>query len=265
MCSGKGIFIWLTHETMKSIIVDDEQQSHEVLKKLLADGHPDIQVAACGYGIAEGLALIRKHRPQLVFIDIEMNDGTGFDLLEKYGQPDFHVIFITAHNEYAIRAIRFGALDYLLKPIAAGELADAIGRVRRQGGQPSSGQWQMTSESYRQLKNQELPTRMIISTSEGIHYIPIKDIIRLEADKTSTEIFYEQASKRLIASVHLGAYEEQFYPYAHFMRVHRGHIVNLLKVVQYVRGGNHLIVQGGDQVPVSRHCRDEVLKKLENL
>ena len=115
---------------MKAIIVDDEVQSHEVLGSLLSQYHPDIEVLAHGYNVREGVELIRKNPPELLFLDVEMPDGLGFDLLEKISTPDFYVIFTTGFAKYAHTAIKFGALDYLLKPIDREELADAPGGRR---------------------------------------------------------------------------------------------------------------------------------------
>src|SRR5690349_5627340 len=114
---------------MKTIIIDDELRSHEVLKKMLMDRHRDVQVVGSGHNVREGLELVQKLHPELVFLDIEMPDGTGFDLLQQLTNPGFSIIFITAHNKYAITAIHFGALDYLLKPLVEDDLADAMMRV----------------------------------------------------------------------------------------------------------------------------------------
>lgn len=251
---------------MRTIIVDDEPQSHEVLKKLLATHHPDIQVVASGYNVTEGLGLIEVHRPDLVFLDVEMPDGTGFDLLEQVENPRFMVVFFTAHNKYAISAIHFGALDYLLKPLSSDALASALNRVREKRVEGLAlEQLKMALEAFQQLHQNKRPARMIVSTLEGIHYIPVADICRLEAHVNFTEIFYEGAKKRMIAAVNIGVYDEQFDPYPEFMRVHRSHIVNLLRVTTYVRGEGHLVMRDGSEVPVARSSREELMKRLEEI
>lgn len=251
---------------MKTIIIDDEPGSHETLRHLLARRHPDVQVIASGYNVAEGLALIRAHQPELVFLDIEMPDATGFDLLQTLGTPGFMVVFITAHNKYAITAIHFGALDYLLKPVSPDALDFCLSRVREKHHEGMiAEQIRHALESYRQLQQKNLPSRMLVSTLEGMHFIPVADIIRLDAQQNSTEIFYVGARKRLIASVNIGAYEEQFEPYSHFMRVHRAHIVNLLKVDAYVRGDANLLMNDGSTVSVSKENREELVKRLREI
>ncbi|MBK6904524.1 MAG: response regulator transcription factor [Saprospirales bacterium] len=248
---------------MKAIIIDDEEQSHEVLKLLLKTYHPDIQLVASGYNVAEGLALIRAHNPDLIFLDIEMPDGTGFDLLEQVGTPKFMVVFITAHNKYAVSAIHFGALDYLLKPLTSESLAYALERVREKRLEGMAlEQLKMVFESFQQLRQNKRPARMIVSTMEGIHYIPIADLIRMEAQVNFTEIFYDGAKKRMIAAVNLGVYEEQFESYPELMRVHRSHMVHLLKVNTFVRGEGYLLMKDGSKVPVARGYRDEMLGRL---
>lgn len=251
---------------MKAIIVDDEQQSHEVLKNILAKHHPGIEIAASGYNVAEGLQIIKAHAPDLIFLDIDMPDGNGFDLLEKIGEPSFHVIFITAHNEFAVSAIRFGALDYILKPPDVEELSAALDRARKVvSKQNGKEQWKLSTQSYQDFKADRLPTRMIVSNMDGMHIIPIVDIIRLEADRNSTEIFYSGATKRLIAALNIGAYEEQFKQHQQFMRVHRAHIVNLMRVTKYIKGDSFLIMEDGTNVPVSRSNHDGLLGRLAEL
>lgn len=252
---------------MKAIIVDDEPQSHEVLKKLLANGHSDVQIAGGAFNIAEGMKLLQKHDPDLVFLDIEMPGGSGFDLLEQVGMPGFYVVFITAHNQYAVSAIRSGALDYLLKPVTSETLSQAMDKVRSKYQEKLSiEQWKVAFEAFKLAKQRRLPARMTLSTQEGIHYIPVNEILRFEADGNQTEVFTTAAKKRLIASVNIGEYVEQFEPYPSFMKVHRSHLVNLFFIEKYVRSdGGYLVMTDGTQVPVSRGYRDVLLERLEQL
>lgn len=251
---------------MRSIIVDDEENSHIVLKNLLKNEYSDVNVLASGYSVAEGVQLIETFHPDLVFLDIEMPDGTGFDLLQKIGHPDFKVIFITAHNQYAISAIRFGALDYLLKPLTGSQLGDSLDKVRME---IEKGvlieKLKHAVESYQQLQQKNLPSLLLVSTIEGVHFIPVDDIIRFEANANCTEIFYSGAKKRLVAATNIGAYVEQFEPYPTFMKVHRAHFVNLNKAEMYIRGDSVLLMKDGSSVGVSRNFRDELLQRLKEL
>lgn len=252
---------------MTAIIVDDERQSHQVLEALISAHFPDLQILASAYSIKEGLELIQTHEPELIFLDIELPDGLGFDLLKEFEAPDFSVIFITAHNHYARTAIRFGALDYLLKPIAKEELGVAIAKANQKKEQSvSQEQFRIMWETLHQLQAKKLPSRLGISTSEGIHFKSVKDIIRLEAQQNYTQFTLANHKKKLLASTNIGEYEEQFEPYQEFMRVHRSHLINLNFVDTYVRAdGGYLVLQDGSEVSVSRGYREELLGRLEVL
>lgn len=253
---------------MDTVIIDDEKDSHEVLRDILSKAYPDFRVLASGFGVREGLELIRKFNPELIFLDIEMRDGTGFDLLKELGdEPDLQVIFVTAHKHYALTAIRFGALDYILKPIDSDLLREALERARRtQEKKISQQQLQILWETLDKLKERKLPTRIGISTQEGIIYKTVKDIIRLEAQKNYTQFTIDHSAKKILAAINIGEYEEQFKPYEEFMRVHRSHLVNLEYVEKYVRSdGGYLVLQDGSKVAVSRIYKDDLLDRLNNL
>jgi two-component system LytT family response regulator len=251
---------------MKTLIIDDEPQCQEVLELLIRENHPELTLAGKAGNVAEGLAMIRQHSPELVFLDVEMPDGTGFDLVSSFPEVPFNVVFVTAHNDYAVSAFRLGALDFIHKPVTANTLQEAVERVmQKQIEKATIEQWRLAFEAFNQLKSEKLPTRMIVSTLKGLHVIPIEEIIRMQADGGTTEIFQKNADKRLIASTHLGAYEEQFKPFENFVRVHRGHIVNLLEVVEYLRSNNSLLMSDNYPVPVSRSMREEVIERLSKL
>jgi len=252
---------------MKVIIIDDEAQSHLALEVLLKQKHPSLKILGNGYNMEEGYALIQKYSPDLVFLDIEMPDGTGFDLLQKFAALAFQVIFVTAHNQYARRAIKFGALDYLLKPIASEELTEAIDRAAKKIKEKiSTDQLQLMMETFQLLQQKKLPTRLAISTSEGIIYKQVKDIIRLEAKANYTEFTFVDTPKKLLASVNLGEYEEQFAPYEEFMRVHRSHLVNLRFVERFVKvEGNYLKMVNGNNIIISKIYKNKIQNKLINL
>ncbi|MCB0587642.1 MAG: response regulator transcription factor [Phaeodactylibacter sp.] len=252
---------------MNAIIVDDELQSRQVLRELLARNHPEVIIVADGENVEEGCQLIRKYGPELVFLDIEMPDGLGFDLLEQMGEYQFQVIFITAHNEYAITAIKFGALDYLLKPVSEEELATALQKAHRKTKEKiSEDQIQILLETLRNFEERKLPTRIAISTSEGILYKQVKDIVRLQAQQNYTEFSIMDHARKILASLNIGEYVEQFERYREFMKVHRSHLVNLHFVDRFVRAdGGYLVMQDGTQVSVSRAYRDELLDRLEHI
>ncbi len=252
---------------MRAIIVDDEARSREALASKLGKNHSEIKIIASGTCVQEGIDLVRRYEPEVVFLDIEMPDGLGFDLLKAFDDPQFHVVFTTAHNEYAITAIRFGAFDYLLKPIDDEELAQSIKRLNRQlKEQITSDQIQILLDTLSNYELKKLPTRIALSTSDGILYKLVEDIVRLEACQTYTEFSIANESKKIITSHNLGEYVEPFERYREFMKVHRSHLVNLYFVDRYVRtDGGFLVMKDGAQVSVSRAYRDELLQRLENL
>jgi len=248
---------------MKAIIIDDELTHHRTLTALLTRQHPEVDILAFAQSVQEGCQLIQQHRPEVVFLNVEMPDGTGFDLLKKVWPYHFQVIFMTGHDKYAIRAIRFGALDYLLKPVSANELAASIGRARQKlGAEVPQRQLQILLETLDLIHVQKLPTQIAISTSKGIYFKKVKDIIRLKADKGYTRFYILEHDKAVIAAVNIGEYEDQFEPYAAFMKVHRSHLVNLKFVDRFVKKDGCLYMKDGSKVSVSKHYREQLLGRL---
>lgn len=250
---------------MKAIIIDDEEQSHLVLTNLLTKNHMNIDLIGHAYNVEEGVKLIQQKQPELVFLDVEMPDGTGFDLLQYFAPPNFNIIFTTGYNKYAHAAIRFGALDYLLKPIIEEELQEAINRAKnRKAEKIAQLQIQILTESLASLQQKQLPTRLAISTMDGIIYKQVKDIVRLEAKQNYTEITFANSDKKILVSINLGEYEEQFKAYPEFMRVHRSHLVNLRYVERYKKGnGGHILLKNKQVILISKRYKENLMKKLE--
>jgi len=250
---------------MRTIIVDDEKQTHEAIARLLQPANMDVEIVGNGYSVADGLALAKRYQPDLVFLDVEMPDGTGFDLLEKMGKPAFHVVFITAYNKYAETAFRFGALDFLTKPLDSELFSAALDRVRkRQSEQYTLEQLQIALETFHQAREKKLPKRIAISSSKGLEMITVEDILYLEADLNYTDFHYLHSGKKgkLTASLNLKVYEQHFEPYPEFMKVHRSYIVNLMMVERYLKGESALVMRGGGMVGVARGCREGVEERL---
>lgn len=250
---------------MRALIIDDDRQTLAVLKELLARKHPDIEVVGLGESIEQGRALIKKYQPEIIFLDIELPDGLGFDLLQKDEKPSFHVIFITAHSEYAITAIKFGALDYLLKPISVEELGASVKKVITKEKEKISGeQIQILLETIQNFNNKKLPSRIAISTARGILYRQMKDIVRLQAQQNYTEFFFWNESKTILAALNIGGYVDHFEQYPEFMKVHRAHLVNLNYVDTFSKAdGGFLLMKDGAQVDVSRNYRESLLARLQ--
>ncbi len=243
---------------INAIIIDDEVHCLDTLSILLSDYCPEVQVMECCMSAKQGLVAIEKHRPALVFLDIEMAFMNGFELLEQFAEIPFAIIFTTSYDQYAIKAIRFSALDYLLKPIDPKELISAISKVQWQKNLPLPEQFQMLMAH---IKNKESGfTKIAIPTFEGFALISIEEIIRCEADDNYSHIFLKNQTK-ITACRSLKEMEDQFQNFSSFIRVHHSYIVNLNEVNKYVRGdGGYLVLSDGAIVNVSRSRKDALMK-----
>lgn len=252
---------------MKTLIVDDEERSHIALESVLDRHHPELQVVGHGYNVQQGIELIQLHQPDLLFLDIEMPDGTGFDLLQHITKAQFHLIFVTAFNQYAQTAIRFGALDYLTKPVVTAELSNAVLKARvKQIERIQLEQLEIIQETLGKLEQRQLPQRMSIATTKGVLFFPTADVIRLEAMDNFTEFKVHQDARRLIASHHLKKYELDLKPFTNFMRVHRSYLINLLHVQRLIKGDKWFVeMTDGVLIPVAKRSRAAIEVALGSL
>ncbi|MEZ2444586.1 LytR/AlgR family response regulator transcription factor [Chitinophaga sp. RCC_12] len=243
---------------LSAIIIDDEQKGRLALREKLRDYCPEVRLLGEAADGAEGLKLIQEQKPEIVFLDIEMPRMSGFEMLHMLPQKDFHLIFTTAYDQYAIKAIRYAAFDYLLKPVDIEELKSAIGRVREQ--------WQEHTEEKLQVLQQNLDTgarqgKIAIPTIEGLLFFNIADIICLEAKSNYTAISFSN-HPALVASRTLKDFEELL-PTDLFFRTHHSHIINLQYIKRYIRGeGGQIELENGAYVTVSRRKKEELLKKF---
>jgi two-component system, LytTR family, response regulator len=243
---------------IKAIIIDDEIHCLKTLSILLKEYCPDVLVIEqCDNGEA-GIEAIKKHTPDLVFLDIEMPHLNGFEMLEQFSEIPFAVIFTTGYDQYAIKAIHFSALDYLLKPIDAKELVAAVHKMQVQKNQPLIEQFRLLID---QVKHKETGiTKFAVPTSEGFEFIPADQLIRCEAHSNYTYLFLKNKA-RIIACRTLKEMEEQLHHFTYFLRVHHSYIVNLNEVTKYIRGeGGYLIMSDGTTVNVSHSRKDALLK-----
>ena len=253
---------------MRTIIVDDEKHSHDTLRNLLKDFHLEVEISYSAYTVEEGKKSILNLKPDLVFLDIELEDGLGFDILDALGEFSFQVIFITAHDEYAIRAIRAGALDYLMKPIDQVELEDALTRAtknNRAGELPDPDQWRILWESLKFMESQQLPSKVAVSTLEGIIFQQVKDILRLEAYTNYTKFHIVNQEKPLVASLNLGEFEQVFDPYQNFMRIHRSHLINLNYVRKFIKRDRLIYMEDGSKVRISANYLQDFYDVMERV
>lgn len=247
---------------IKAIIVDDELGARESLSKMIEKNCKSIEIVAKADSMANAFMEITTHQPDLVFLDIEMPNGNAFDLLEKFKEINFNIIFTTAYDHYAIKAIKFSAIDYILKPIDPEELMKAVTRYESQVNNKNS-----LDKKFKTLLSNVKPENKLkkvgIPDGDGLIFINLADIIRCDSDGNYT-YFILTSGKKIIASRTLGEYEQMFID-DNFFRVHRSHLINLEHVKKYIKGeGGYVIMSDNSQVEVSRRNKNEFLEKLSH-
>jgi len=243
---------------IKAILIDDEVHCLETLSILLKEYCPDVQIVDQCRSAKKGLEAIEKMKPDLVFLDIEMPAMNGFEMLEQFTEIPFAIIFTTSYDQYAIKAIRFSALDYLLKPIDPKELVNAVKKVQEQRHLPMAEQFQMLLKQI-QDKDHHF-NKIAVPTAEGFELIPADQVIRCEADDNYTHLFIK-SNRKIIACRTLKEMEEQLHDFSFFVRVHHSYLVNLNEVTKYIRGeGGYLVMSDGSVVNVSRSRKDSLMK-----
>ncbi len=235
---------------MDVVIVDDEKQIREGIQILLSR-IDDMNLIGEAQTVEEAIPLINKNKPDLVLLDIQLKDKTGFRLLDKLSYLDFHLIFITAYNEYAVKAFKYNAFDYLLKPIDPDEFKESIDRLR-------NNQFKTKQQLSALNQNSEL-SKLVINTSSEVFILEIDKIIRCEADKGYT-FFYVEDKKPILSSKTLKEYNELL-PSESYIRVHQSHLVNKHFIDYYDKKG-FLVLTNGDKVPVSVRNRSRVMKSI---
>ncbi len=226
---------------LRAVIIDDEKLARDVIFNYLNEYCPDVEVVAQASSVKAALSAIQKTTPDLVFLDIEMPDGTGFDLLNKFEKIDFKIIFVTAYSEYAIKAFRFSAIDYLLKPVKIDELIDAVARVRSAGTPGISAE--IISSLLNNLRSSSpKQSTLIIPNIKGFEVLRVSEIIMCQADGYCTN-FHLSGNRKVVSSKNLkhfdGLLEDQ-----NFLRVHHSYLVNLDHVTGYTRQGEILLSEG---------------------
>ena len=245
---------------LKAIIIDDEPDCCESLATLLERFCPEVHIASTCYSGAEALAAILEIKPHLIFLDIEMPYMNGFELLEKLPAIDFDVIFTTSYDQYAIKAFRFSALDYLLKPIDREELQKAVQKVLNKKQNQLPQQLEILLQKINQTNN--TVQRIALPTMEGLLLVAVNSIISCASDGNYT-IFFMKDKQKLIISRPLKEVEEMLEDHL-FLRVHNSYIVNLNEISKYVKGeGGYLMMTDGSTVDVSRSRKELMLKKLQ--
>jgi len=248
---------------LRVVIIDDEEQACRALKNMLAFYCSEVEVVAMANGVEAGIRAIQTYQPDLVLLDIQMPDGSGFELLHKVKPVDFRVIFVTAHDQFAIKAIKLSALDYILKPVNPEELMSAISKAEKLELEESyHTRLQSLSDN---LERQPGSTRkLILNTSNMVYAIDLNDIIRLEAEQNYTHLFFTNR-ERLTAAKTLKDFDEMLSG-THFFRIHQSHLINLhfLDRIDKACGGQ-VILKNNIRIPLSARKKDLLIEALRRL
>lgn len=247
---------------LRTIIIDDEAHQRLTIEKMVKAFCPNLNIVAQAGSVKTGVEVIRKHRPDLVLLDIKLGDGTGFDLLETLSPVDFKVIFITAYDHYAVRAFRFSAVDYLLKPLDPEELVEA---VEKTGSVLQKDFNTQLANIKHQLGSVETgQDKIIIRTFDSIHLVPLKEILYCESDH-SCVIIYLINNTTITASASLKDYEELLAG-SGFFRVHKTYLVNVKYMRRFDKAeGGFVVLEGEIKIPVASRKRDELLEIFAQL
>jgi two-component system LytT family response regulator len=244
---------------MKAIIVDDEPAVRNTISALLRESFPDITVSGLAATIEEGYAAVTGHEPDLLFLDVELPDGLGFDLLKRLSPVRFRTIFITGHQEYALDAIKVSAIDYILKPIDTEDLTTAIEKAREIINHEEE-QLKMLALSEN-LEGKKVLKRIILRTSEALQLISVSEIIRAEAESNYTH-FYLTGGKHILVSRTIKEYEAMLSG-SGIIRVHQSHIVNMNHIDKFFKhDGGYLQLNDGSTIPVSPNLKQRVLQAI---
>lgn len=246
-------------EILKTILIDDELSSLQNLQQKLTEFCPDVEIVATTQKPEEAILLIQQHKPDVIFLDIEMPRMNGFRMLNELGEYNFDIIFTTAYNHFAVDAIRISAFDYLMKPIAIKDLQSAIERLAKQHTGHTKAKLEILRSSLSQNKSQE--EKIAIPTVEGLEFIIIKTIMHIESSSNYSKIFFTDGKSILVTKL-LKDFEDILLPY-NFYRVHNSHLINLNYIKKYIRGeGGQVIMQNGDVIDVSRRKKEDFLKLI---
>ncbi|NUO01656.1 MAG: response regulator transcription factor [Saprospiraceae bacterium] len=241
-------------------IVDDEPAARDALRNLLRANCPDTVVSGEAGSVAEAERLLREHKTDLLLLDVEMEDGTGFDLLDQLGELRYNVIFTTAHDDFAIRAFRYNAIDYLLKPIDPDELITAVQKARQNNNYTLQ---QRQIANLVSTASNKLFDRIILNTTDGPVFAKTNDITRIESYGNYTFVFLA-GGERCLVSRNLKEFEEML-PAPLFFRLHQSHLINMAFVKKFLKeDGGHAVMSDGAKIPVARRKKDAFLEALMN-
>jgi len=245
---------------IRTLIIDDEENIRLRLKDMILENFPQITVVGEADGVESGVKAIESLKPELVLLDIQMDDGNAFDLLKRVKQIPFKVIFATAYEEYALKAIKFSALDYLLKPVSVDDLRIAFIKAEEQIMTDLKLQLAALQNNLRSPKNKTIALR----TSEKIYLLDVNNIIRCEADRSYTYFFVSEQKKHIVSQP-MKEFEDMLSEYG-FIRIHKSHLINMSFIESFDKAdGGYIILKDKTEIPVSRRKKSELLERFSRL
>lgn len=246
---------------LKAIIIDDEEGARFTLSTLLEEYCPNISIIAQCSNVPEGVLAINKHTPDIVFLDIEMPEYNGFELVEFFKIVDFEIIFVTAYSQYAIRAFEVSAVDYLLKPVEIEQLQAAVEKASQKRSQANIMQ---RLDLMKSTYNGDEIKKIALPMSDGLMFVDVSDIVLFEADRAYTHVFLKNGSK-ITVSKPMRTFEDILENRQFIFRPHRSHLININYIKKYVRGDGMIFMDNGVALPISRERKQEFEALLKEL
>lgn len=244
---------------MNCSIIEDDKNTVKILEHIIQENYPNITVKGSASSILEGIQLVETSQPDFILLDVNLDDGEGFEILKSFPSPNFKIIFITSYSKYAIEAFKFSALDFVLKPFTPIEIIDAIDKVIEEKNQTSYIEKIATLYHNHISENKKI----ILSNSEDIHVVAIDDILYAESDNSYTTVFTRKNTKILI-SKSLKSFEKKLAPYL-FFRIHQKYLINLKYVTRYHKKNDSIVLLNNTSLPVSKGKKEHLLQFLKNL
>lgn len=247
---------------IKAVIIDDEINNQELISNLLKSYAENIQVVGLADSVDSAYKTIQEHQPDLIFLDVQMPDGTGFDLLKKFEKINFKIIFVTAHQEFALEAFKYSALDYILKPLSPANLLAAVKKAEETMGSDELNMKLkiLLNNIAEPIKNKK---KIVLKTMERIYSVDLDDIIRFESDGGYTKVYLTDG-KRIMVSKTMKEYDDLLLD-AGFLRVHHSHLINMNHLFCFEKAEGHVVMKDDSVVPVSNRKKDHLMELLNML
>ncbi len=253
-------------QPIRTLIIDDEMNARNTIRNMISQLNLSVDIIGEAGDAAEGLEKIHLLQPELLFLDIQMPGKTGIELMQEMNRDNIQVIFVTAHQGFAIQALKLSAIDYILKPVDPADLKEAVEKALQKKNKPVTEQLLLFQQALQHLQQptQKAPGKLALSTAEGVLFTDLKDIIWIES-LTGYCKFYLVAQKPVIVSKNLKEYEDLLAVH-HFFRTHQSSVVNLMHIKKYVRGeGGQVWMSDGSEIEVARRRKEELLTKMAQI